>query len=1133
VSDTPTLSLASTSSHTATPSDRIEVTLGETVGRYQVRRLLGRGGMGQVYLARDVVLGRSVALKIVGPNRSVALSTERFLDEARAIARLNHPHVVQLYDFGEYKGGLYLALEYIDGDTLRERARHAPLGLDEVLRHARAIADGLAHAHDKGVYHCDLKPSNVMIGRDGRVRVVDFGIARTGETTTSTSSGTPDWMAPEQWTGAPATDRVDSWALGIVTAQLLTGQHPLGDPEQRIAAARDPGRISAWQPADRDVPAAVVDLINRALEYTPSKRPTASEWARVLDTVITDGRSDAAIEDGPYRGLAAFDEKHARYYFGRELEIDAFLERLRATLYLPIVGPSGAGKSSFLHAGVIPRLRRREPWTVIGFRPGADPVGALAHHVLTASRDDRRTEPGPTDLQHKAQVQAFRAELLETPTLLAARLATIAAVASGSVLLAVDQLEEAFTQGAPEAEREGFLRMLLAAVDDPLDPVRVVVTVRDDFVGKLAGLRSLFVVKRLSVEDIRRTITSPLARYNYELDDPTIIDDLVAEVGNTEAGNLPLLQFACRTLWDGRDPARRRLLRSTYRDMGGLAGALARHADHALSELSPDERRTARQLLLQLVVGTTRRSVARDQLIASARPDAAGVLDRLLAARLLVQRGTVDGEAPIVEIAHESLVHTWSQLARWLDESREERHLLDDLQDGASRWERRGRRPEDTWPPSELDAAHHRAEQLAITLPAQLAAFVEAGERRHRQARRRRRIAIGIALAALIAIAVPVLMFAGKLRSQEDLISSNTGTVDFVVTMFDWQAGAPVAVPADQMPRLSVALYGTDADDANRPGEPLPSHVVHVPPPVVREGQWHERISAPGGTLYLRFDGRGRAGERCSASWLRVLAFPGYRKDSIERIALRVPTCQATRADMIAIEPGPFWYGGPGEPASRHYGEPDYTEPERVVDLAGFAVDRTEVSNSQFATLRELARVTGYPGPTYSREPNHAHDGDPTWPVSGVDPYESEAYCAFMGKQLPSDFQWTKAARGGLTIGGRPNPAPKRLYPWIGGARPACVNDLRQDGLSWLASVESSACGASPYGVLNLVGNVQEWLSRDGQTDRENPLRAMRGGASDSPADLDQTTTIFRNHRAPRRTDYTIGVRCVVTEDQP
>jgi formylglycine-generating enzyme required for sulfatase activity len=1133
LSDEGTRSLALTSTEQPAPNDHIEVTLGETVGRYQVRRLLGRGGMGQVYLARDVVLGRSVALKIVGAGKGKGLWTERFLHEARAIARLNHPHVVQLYDFGEYKGGLYLALEYVEGDTLRDRAARDMLGIDEALRHARAIADGLAHAHAAGVYHCDLKPSNVMIGKDGRVRVVDFGIARTGENAASTHSGTPDWMAPEQWTGAPITDRVDSWALGIVTAQLLTGKNPLGDePERRRGAVRDPDHIVAWKIDRPDVPAAVVDLVNRSFEREPTLRPSAAEWARVLDTVIVDGRGDAIVEDGPYRGLAAFDEQHARFYFGRELEIDAFLERLRDSPHLPIVGPSGAGKSSFLNAGVIPRLRAREPWTVIAFRPGADPAGALARHVMLALGQERQAENRPSETQMKAQVQAFRTELLETPTLLAARLATIAHMRGGRVLLAVDQLEEAFTQGATDTERQHFLQMLLSAVDDPLDPVRVVVTVRDDFVGKLAGLRSLFVVKKLGIDDLRRTITGPLARYDYQFDDVTIVDDLIAEVGTAEAANLPLLQFACRTLWDGRDIARRQLLRATYREMGGLAGALAKHADHAVSELSPNEYRTARQLLLRLVVGTTRRSVARDQLGAGVGADAGAVLDRLLAARLLVQRNQGDGDAPMIEIAHESLVQTWSQLARWLDDSREERHLLEDLQDAAKLWERRGKRTEDTWSEKDLSAARHRANQLELAFPPMVEEFFAAGDQRHRAARRRRRIRYGIALGVAVIAAVPAFIMIGQYRVREQLIQNNTGTVDLVLVPFDWAGDTPVRSGIDQVPHLSLSLYGAKPDDLDDHGEPLPREHVRIRAPTDSRDQRIQRIQAPGGTVFLRIDGRGRAGERCAPSWVRIQAFPGYRTDDIKRIELWIPTCRATFANTVIIEKGPFIHGGPGDPKSRYFGETDYTESEQMIELPAFAMDRTEVSNAAFAPFLQLEKVTGYPAPRYPVTGEHRHDADPASPVSYVDAYQAEAYCEYMGKHLPSDLQWTKAARGGSEVDGKQNPFPRRLYPWGNVAKPDCVNVKgAQDGHEWAAPVDSLPCGASPYGILHLAGNVQEWIARDGQTDPSNPLHVVRGGAMDSPPDLDLTTTIFRNPRPPRAISYANGIRCVVAPD--
>jgi formylglycine-generating enzyme required for sulfatase activity len=734
----------------------------------------------------------------------------------------------------------------------------------------------------------------------------------------------------------------------------------------------------------------------------------------------------------------------------------------------------------------------------------------------------------------KAQVQAFRAELLETPTLLAARLATIANMRGSRVLLAVDQLEEAFTQGGSDAERQKFLQMLLSAVDDPLDPVRVVVTVRDDFVGKLAGLRSLFVVKKLGVDDLRRTITGPLTRYDYQFDDVTIVDDLIAEVGTAEAANLPLLQFACRTLWDGRDVARRRLLRATYREMGGLAGALAKHADHALAELSPSEHRTARQVLLQLVVGTTRRSVARHQLVSVTGPGTDVVLDRLLAARLLVQRNPGNGDAPIIEIAHESLVQAWSQLARWLDDSREERRLLEDLQDAAKLWERRGKRTEDTWSEKDLSAARHRAEQLELALPPLIQEFFAAGEDRHQATRRRRRIRYSIALAVAMAVAVPAFMMIDQYRVREQLIQSNTGTLDLVLVPFDWIHDAPVKSGIDQVPQLSLSLYGAKPDDLEQHGEPLPPEHVRILAPTDSRHQRIQRIQAPGGTVFLRIDGRGRPGEHCAPSWIRIQAFPGYRTDAIRSVELWIPTCQATFADTVLVEEGPFIYGGPGDPVSRHYGTPDYTESERQIDLPAFAMDRTEVSNAAFAPFARL-KVTGYPAPTYPTEEIYARIGDPTHPVSNINAFEAAAYCAYMGKRLPSDYQWTKAARGGLTIHGKANPSPRRLYPWGGKTLdPACVNlQGLKDGVAWSAPVDAFSCGDSPYGIRQLVGNVQEWISREGQSDGEkNPLYALRGGFMDSPATDDQTTTIFRNHRDPRELFYSEGLRCVIEDPE-
>ena len=865
-------------------------------------------------------------------------------------------------------------------------------------------------------------------------------------------------MAPEQWTGAPATDRVDSWALGIVIAQLLTGAHPLGDDtDERRDAARDPARVAAWSTERRDVPGAIAELITRSLEREPTLRPSAAEWARVLDAAILDGRGDAVVEDGPYRGLAAFDEKHARFYFGRELEIDGFLERLRDAPHLPIVGPSGAGKSSFLHAGVIPRLRAREPWTVIAFRPGADPVGALARHVL--GRDQRRpaSRARPSETQLKAQVQAFRAELLETPTLLAARLATIASVRDGRVLLAVDQLEEAFTQGAGEAERQHFLQMLLAAADDPLDPVRVVVTVRDDFVGKLAGLRSLFVVKQLGVDDVRRTITGPLARYDYQFDDAgdrrrpdrrgrqrrgrqpaAAAVRLPHAVGRPRRRQPPP---AARDL--PRDGRARRRARPARRPRAHRA--VARRAPHGPPAPAAAGRRDDAALGGPRSAGRRRRTRAPTRSsTACCRRACSSSATRATASRRSSRSRTSRWSRP---------GRSWragsTNRARSAACSTSSRTPPGCGSAAASAPRTPGRR-------RELSTARHRAAQLDLALPA-----------RDRAVLRRRRCTgtsataapatdpLGIALAIAAIVAVPAFVMIARYLSREQLIQSNIGTVDLAIVPFDWVASAPVPAGLDQVPRSVVVVVRTKRDDIDDHGDQLPEDFVRILPASNVGASRTQRIRAPGGPVFLKIEGRGRPDERCAPSWIRIQSFPGYRTDDIKNIVRLGPDLPGDlRRDRDDRE-RPVHLRRPRRAEIEVLRPADYTEPEQVIDLPAFAIDRTEVSNAAFAPFGQLGRVTGYLFPvyaTYGTDNDHARDADPTYPVSNIDAFEAKAYCEYMGKRLPSDHQWTKAARGGLKIGGKPNPYPRRLYPWGTDENLQCVNQLGdKDGYPWTA----------------------------------------------------------------------------------
>ncbi len=966
-----------------------------------------------------------------------------------------------------------------------------------------------------------------MLPSDGRARVVDFGLANLvgGR---KILGGTPDWMAPEQWRLEPATERVDIWALGVLAYQLLEGAHPLGpapDRATRHATVFDDTLGPAALKRD-GVPDAIRGLVLRSLNRAPAARPSAADWASALREATAPGGTLTGGET-PFRGLSAFEERHSQFFFGREVEVDAFLERLRDRPTLPVVGPSGAGKSSFVHAGVVPRLRARERWAIIAMRPGADPFGTLARQLLAAGNGDGSASFQDTPDVAAEEATRLGAQLRETPALLAIRLATIAATRQSSVLLVCDQLEELFTQGIREDDATRFVEMLMSAADDPRERVRVTYTLRDDFVGHLPEIEQVFVLRRLTRSDLRRTVTSPLERLGYRFEDPGIVDEMLRELSGSPF-DLPLLQFACRTLWESRDTTRRLLLESSYREHGGVARALAHHADAVLGQLASRRQAIARQLLGALVIGNKmRRTAPLAPLLASLPDGASAVVDHFVTGRLLIKRKLPD-ESVVLEIAHESLLETWDQLARWLEESHEERRIVHELEEAAAFWIQRGRRPEHTPGADELTAARERIGRLGIAVSASVEALLQAGERRRRarQVRARSWLAGGVTLATVVTVGS--LWVAGYFREQKNaaektaaalaLAGVNKGKLDLTLEVRDRLPDGK-AVPPEELPDLRVTLYGYAKGDLQLPGAALAADQFSV----TRTGSLFH-IEAPGGTTFLRIDGRGRAGEACAASWIRMLALPGYA-DHADPAAIVIPSCAASAVDSIVIPEGPFIYGGPGEPNTKFDA---YLQPELVIPLGTYAIDRTETSNSTFSAFAALTALSGYAVPQYPA--GHAVGGALNEPVTAIDAFEAEAFCHFMGKRLPDDYEWVKAARGALTIGTAINPHPRRLYPWGPHFEPKCVNlDGDADGFASIAPVDSMVCGASPYGVLNLAGNVHEWASRSGQTDLDTQLRVIWGGAAESPVDLEQTTTIFRTVREPRQFSLAIGVRCVTS----
>jgi serine/threonine-protein kinase len=269
---------------------------GKTVldNRYDVRRVLGSGGMGEVFLARDRVLGRDVALKVL--RRQYAGDSEfaeRFKREARSAASLSHPNIVQVYDRGETdEGASYIAMEYVPGGTLKERiSDRGPLEASEAAALGAQVAEALGAAHDRGMVHRDIKPQNVLLTTSGDAKVADFGIARAGSSVTISKTGsvmgTAGYMSPEQALGEPATPRSDLYSLGVVLYEALTGELPFtADNPIAVSMKHVTEALRPPREIDPTIPEGMNALIVKLMAKDPEDRyASADELADALRRV--------------------------------------------------------------------------------------------------------------------------------------------------------------------------------------------------------------------------------------------------------------------------------------------------------------------------------------------------------------------------------------------------------------------------------------------------------------------------------------------------------------------------------------------------------------------------------------------------------------------------------------------------------------------------------------------------------------------------------------------------------------------------------------------------------------------------------------------------------------------------------
>jgi serine/threonine protein kinase/ABC-type glycerol-3-phosphate transport system substrate-binding protein len=657
---------------------------GEPLRGYRLLEQVGEGAFGVVYRAIQPQLSREVAVKAVHPELANHPDfVRRFDHEAQIVARLEHPHVVPLYDYWREPDAAYLVMRFLRGGSVEDLLEAGPLDPPRVVSITEQIASALGAAHRQGVVHRDVKPGNVLLDEEGNAYLTDFGVALdAGSPERSTGTmlrGTPAYLSPEQIRLEPASSRSDVYALGIVVFEMLTGEHPF--PDSSLTALLD-HHVHDAVPSVRtlrpDLSTEVDEVIRRATAKDAGDRfgdimtlaaelRVAVEGTRVLE-------EESGPTRNPYKGLRAFFEADTVDFFGRETVTKRLIRSLAqddpAARFLAVVGPSGSGKSSVVRAGVVPALRRgaipgSERWYVIDLLPGAHPFRELELALLSVAVDP---PPSLMDLLEGDELGIERAVRRVLPD------------AEAELLVVVDQLEELFTM-TDDVERTRFLAGLRAATLEPDGRVRVIVTLRADFYdaplsvpgfGDVLAARTEAITP-MSPEELERAIVAPADQAGFAVE-PRLLAEMIADVAD-RPGALPLLQYALTELAQRADA--RTLTLDAYRRIGRVSGALARRAESLFDPMNAAGQDACLQLFLRLVAlgqGTedTRHRVRRSELATIADPATMdAVIETFGRHRLLSFDRDPDTREPTIEIAHEALLREWARLRGWIDDARE------------------------------------------------------------------------------------------------------------------------------------------------------------------------------------------------------------------------------------------------------------------------------------------------------------------------------------------------------------------------------------------------------------------------------------------------------------------------------
>jgi WD40 repeat protein/serine/threonine protein kinase len=692
------------------------------IGNYSILKQIGTGGFGEVYLARQEVINRDVAMKVILPTHANQPEfIQRFQQEAEIIAKLENPHIVPLYDYWRDPDGAYLVMRYIRGGNLADKlTTHGAMEMEAAAKLLEQIAEALYVAHRNRVIHQDIKPANILLDDDGNAYLTDFGIARDlegninlAEDASNTMHGSPKYISPEHLRRKEITYRSDIYSLGLVMYEVLTGSPPY-EGQQLLELLQHHVRtpLPSLQEKAPHLPIELNQPIIQASVKDPLGRyenvlKFAQDFRKAVNNVVYQGSSSAKgvfapgkvyelSEDTgrldvfkPYKGLAAFQESDSHEFYGRDGLVDELIKRMvekgEFSRFLAVVGSSGSGKSSLVRAGLIPALRKGE---IVGFPqyfstmvPTANPMRSLEGAILKVAKSF------PSELMSSLEKGEYQLN----------KMLELALPKDGEMLLFIDQFEEVFTLVESEAERRRFLNVIYEALTAENSKLRVIIAMRADFLdrplsyqgwGNMVRERTE-IVPPLKPAELRETIEKPAEKAHLILDEG--LTDMIMEDMSQQAGALPLLQYTLSQLYEKREGLM--LTTKAFLEMGKISGALAKRAEEIYQGLREDEQEVAKIVFTRLVrVGSqsrTRQHVLLSEVFTldSANPAIREMVNIYGEQRLLTFDYDAITRFPTLELAHEALIGSWETLKKWLDENEGALRIQDRLSSDSKQWQ--------------------------------------------------------------------------------------------------------------------------------------------------------------------------------------------------------------------------------------------------------------------------------------------------------------------------------------------------------------------------------------------------------------------------------------------------------------